>query len=36
MNTSVQNIFVITKLTSVFEVTDTRDEAVKSLQSASA
>jgi anti-sigma B factor antagonist len=36
MNMSVQNIFVITKLTSVFEVTDTRDEAVKSLQSASA
>ncbi|MDZ7291474.1 MAG: STAS domain-containing protein [candidate division KSB1 bacterium] len=35
MNPSVQNIFVITKLTSVFDVTETRDEAIKSLKSAS-
>lgn len=36
MNSSVQNIFVITKLSSVFEVVDTRDEAVKGLQAVAA
>ncbi len=29
---SVQNVFVITKLTSVFDVTDTRDDAVKGFK----
>jgi anti-sigma B factor antagonist len=31
INKNINNIFVITKLTLVFEVTDTREEAVKSL-----
>ena len=32
INKNINNIFVITKLTMVFEVVDSRDEAVKSLQ----
>lgn len=32
MGKSVQNIFVITKLTSVFDTEDTREAAVKSFQ----
>ena len=31
INTNINNIFVITKLTMVFDVAETRDEAVKSL-----
>jgi anti-sigma B factor antagonist len=31
MNKSITNVFVITKLTLVFDVYDTRDEAVKSF-----
>ena len=31
MNNSITNIFVITKLTLVFDVYDTRDEAIKSF-----
>ncbi len=31
LNNNVTNVFVITKLTLVFEVCDTRDEAVKAL-----
>jgi anti-anti-sigma regulatory factor len=32
INKNISNIFVITKLTLVFEVTEDRDEAVKALE----
>ena len=35
MGKSVENVFVITKLTSVFDVEETRDAAVKSFQATS-
>ncbi len=35
MGKSVQNIFVITKLTSVFDTEETKEEAIKSFQAGS-
>jgi anti-anti-sigma regulatory factor len=34
VNKNISNIFVITKLTLVFDVTETREEAVSKLQAA--
>lgn len=34
INKNINNIFVITKLTLVFDVTETREEAVKALEAA--